>query len=249
VLVFGTLAVIAGLLLFIFLTGQLTGLLMESANGDSAAYALLHFNEPAIVICFLLLEAILFIKFIPNEEDYSKKRGVGYQEPQKQRKIPIKSLLRIIICCILAVVLILPLLSANIYTLISEDGIKSHFIVDTQEYSWDDVSEYKVDCDDSRGLSVTFTMNDGNAFEVLHGPKSATKEFSDKYDDTLAFLVDIDARLRAKGITKNVTHMETAVAFYQSGEKKLWKYVSVLTGYSEIYPDGDELPVSETVTQ
>lgn len=248
-LVFGTLAVIAGLLLFIFLTGQLTGLLMESANGDSAAYALLHFNESAIVICFVLLEAILFIKFIPNEEDYDKKRGVGYQEPLKQRKVPTKSLLRIIICCALAVVLVLPFFSAGIYTLVSEDGIKSHFIVDTKEYSWDDVTAYKVDCDSSRGLSVNFTMNDGSTFEVLHGPKSATKKFSDKYDDTLAFLVDIDTRLKAKGITKNVTHMETAVAFYKGGEQELWEYVSVLTGYSEIYPDGDELPVTETDAQ
>lgn len=244
-MIFGTLCVILGVLLFVYLTSQLTGALMQSANGGKPAYALLHFYEAAIVICFVLLEAILFIKFIPSEEDYKKKRGVGYTDtPEKKRRIPIKTLMRIIVCAILALVLILPFVSASTYTLLTEDGIKSHFFVDTKEYSWDDVSAYKVDCDSSKGLSVAFTMSDGKIYEILHGPKSATVEFDEKYDDVLEFLVEVDARLKQNGVVKNVTHMETAVSFYKS-DAKLWNYVSVLTGYADIYPEGDEIPVTQ----
>lgn len=251
ILVFGTLCVIVGLFLFIFLTGQLTGALVQSLHGGKVAYAMLNFYEAAIIICFILLEAILFIKCIPNEEDYKKKRGIGYTDvEEKKRKIPVKTLLRIIICGILAVVVLLPFISANTYILVSEDGIKTHFFVDTKEYSWDEVSAYTVNCDSSKGLSVSFTMNDGKIYEVLHGPKSATAEFDGKYTDVLEFLVDIDAKLKLnENINKNVTHMETAVAFYKNDNDGLWEYVSILTGYSEIYPEGDELPVTQTTTE
>ena len=242
-LVLGTLGVILGMVLFIFLTGQLTGLLMQSVNGGKAAYALLHFNEAAIIICFVLLEAVLFIKFIPNEEDYKKKRGIGYVTPEEnKRKIPTKTILRFVLIGIAAVILFLPFLSASTYTLVSEDGIKSHFFVDTKEHSWDDVVAYKVDCDSSKGLSMSFTMDDGSTYEVLHGPKSTTIEFDEQYGDTLEFLVEIDAGLKARGLVPNTPHMETAVEFYKNTE--LWEYVAVLTGYADIYPE--EFKTTET---
>ena len=235
-LVLGTLGVILGILVFIYLMGQLTGLLMQAVNGGKAAYGLLHFSEAAIVICFVLLEAVLFIKFIPNEEDYKEKRGIGYVTSKESKpKIPTKTILRFVMIGIAALIVLLPFVSANTYTLVSEDGIKSHFFFDLKEYSWDDVAAYKVDCDSSKGLSMSFTMEDGSTYEVLHGTKSATVEFDEKYDDTLEFLVEIDAKLKARGLVPNTPHMETAVEFYKNND--LWEYVAVLTGYAELYPE------------
>ena len=243
-MVLGTLCVIIGILLYILISTRLTGMLVQGAHGDSVAYALLPLSYPCILVVFILLEAILFIRYIPSEEDYQKSRPFSAKPVAGEKKnMPTKKKLNILTAALAVAVLLCTVVSANTYTVVSEDGITPHFFVDTAHYGWDRVSSYKVDCDSSKGLSVTFTMDDGNSFEVLQNPTSSTASFTEKYDTPLAMLVDIDAYLRERSIPNNAAHIETARAFYEDEFPSLWKYVKVLTGYVDIYPEGDELPL------
>ena len=248
-LILGTLGVIAGVAVFTFLTGQITGALVEARYGGTATYVLLTASIPCIAICFVLLEAILFLQYIPGEGDYPKDQNVR-QPMLNQPKMPTYSKKAIHLICLglLGAIVLCGFVSANTYTVVSEEGISSRFLVETSHYKWHQVTSYTIDCDGDKGLSVTYTMRDGKKFEVLQNTVSATKTFKEQYGSTTAYALHIDIMLQDMQISKNVRHIETAVSFYRNDLPEVWDYVSKLIGYEAVVPLPDELPETSTET-
>lgn len=256
-LIVGTLAVIVGTILFAVVTGKVTELVINARHGGEAVYALMTASIPCIVITFLLLNCILILLYLPGENPQDKNRTGEKQftpmlgEKPKTPSIGNKRVISWAVAGMAVAVIAVGAVSANTYTLVSaEDGITTHCFVDLRHYGWDEVGRYNIDCDNSKGLSVTFTMKDGKKIEILQGTVSATKEFHASYremskdDDpagigaTLAYAVDIDKRLSEQGVLRDVSHFERAVSFYQ-GNDAMWPYVSELIGYGELFPIED----------
>ena len=129
--------------------------------------------------------------------------------------------------------------AVNSYRLVTTEGVSTYFFVETSSYEWKQVSAYTIDCDSEDGLAVTFTMRDGNQFEILRGVNSTTALFDEQYTSVTHFAADIDEKMVENQVPRNVKHIQTAVNFYLSYEG-LWPYVSKLIGYSELAPDPDE---------
>jgi hypothetical protein len=249
-LIVGTLAVMAGVAIFTFLTGQITGALVEARYGGTNTYVLLTASVPCIAVCFVLLEAILFLQYIPGEGDYAKDQNLR-QPMLNQPKMPTysKKVINLICLGILGVVVLCGFVSANTYTVVSDEGISSRFFVETSNYKWHQVTSYTIDCDGNKGLSVTYTMRDGKKFEVLQNTVSATKTFKEQHGSATAYALHVDTMLQELQISKNVRHMETAVSFYRNKMPDTWVYVSKLIGYEAVIPLPDEVPeTTETET-
>ena len=239
-----------GLGLFILITGRVTGALVEARYGGTATYVLLTASVPCIAICFVLLEAILFLQYIPGEGDYAEKEG-SRRPMLNQRKTPAYSKKTIHLICLglLCAIVLCGFISANTYTVVSDEGISTHFFAETSSYKWHQVTSYTIDCDSDKGLSVTYTMRDGKKFEVLQNTVSTTKAFDEQYPSTTAYTLHIDEMLQELQVGKNVRHIETAVSFYRNDMPELWKYVEKLIGYEAVVPQPDEVPdttVAET---
>ena len=256
-LIVGTLAVIVGTILFAIATGKVTELVINARHGGEAVYALMTASIPCIVVTFLLLNCVLILLYLPGEDPKSKAAGADQQfspmlgEKPKTPTIGNKRVIAWAIAGMAAAVIAAGAISANTYTLVSaEDGISTYCFVELKHYDWDEVGRYNIDCDSSKGLSVTFTMKDGKKIEILQGTVSATREFHASYremskeDDsagigaTLAYAVDIDKSLTERGVLRDVSHFERAVSFYQRNDA-MWPYVSELIGYGELFPIED----------
>ena len=130
--------------------------------------------------------------------------------------------------------------AVNSYRLVTPEGVRSYFFVETGSYEWKQVTGYTIDCEnDDDGLSVTFTMRDGKQFEILQGVNSTTEAFDGQYSSVTHFAADLDENMVALQIPRTVRHMERAVRFYRDYEE-LWPYVSKLIGYTELVPLPDE---------
>ena len=248
-LVFGTLCVLVGMMIYIFLVGRLTSTVVEARYGGQAAYAIMTAQLPCILVAFLLMEAVLILQYLPSEEEYQEKLKDRSQPVGKQKK-HILGTRKVTNIISLVLLLCLPLcgaISINTYRLVSEDGMTEHCFVDQSVYTWENVQSYRVDCDSDKGLSVTFTMEDGKQLEILQGTVSDTQAFANAYSSTTAFAAHMGERLDSLQIPRNVSHMERAVKFYRDKYPTLWPYVKALTGYEEIDPWEDELaPESQT---
>jgi hypothetical protein len=155
---------------------------------------------------------------------------------------------------LLAAVVITGAISVNSYKLVTPDGIRSYFFVETKSYQWKQVTGYTIDCENENdGLSVTFTMRDGKQFEILQGVNSTTEKFDEQYTSVTHFAYDLDQRMVELQVPRNARHVERAAKLYK--DTTLWPYVQKLIGYAELVPEPDEtspetesdsLPASET---
>ena len=120
--------------------------------------------------------------------------------------------------------------------------------ITTDEYQWKEVSSYRVDCDEDKGLSITFTMRDGKQIEILQSAQSAPRAFHETYECKEAFALDLIEMLEEEyQITRNVSHMGLAVKFYQK-DTDLWPYVKEILGYDELVPEEDEIAETQAET-
>jgi hypothetical protein len=87
----------------------------------------------------------------------------------------------------------------------------------------------------------------------LQGVNSTTEKFDEQYTSVTHFASDLDEKMVALQVPRNVRHMERAVKLYR--EHALWPYVQKLIGYEELVPEPDEtapeteadsLPASES---
>lgn len=243
--------------LYVLAVSLLTGALIEARHGDEAAYALMNIVTPSYSYALLFFIAILAIwYFTPTEEELKKQnQGLAPMLGQKQKSEGLsKRTLWLITGGLLAAVVITGAISVNSYKLVTPDGIRSYFFVETKSYEWKQVTGYTIDCENENdGLSVTFTMRDGKQFEILQGVNSTTEKFDEQYTSVTHFAYDLDQRMVELQVPRNARHVERAVKLYR--EHALWPYVQKLIGYEELVPEPDEtapeteadsLPASES---
>ncbi len=238
-LVFGTLCVIVGMLAYVLAVGRLSAWSLDVSHPDEPVYAIMTVQIPFIVVAFLLMDGILILKYLPSEEEYEKKAS-SVPGVKKKAFFGTKKATNLICLVLLVLIILCGCISVNTYRLVGEEGITTHFFADTSFYSWEEVTECRVDCDSDKGLSVTYIMENGKSFEVLRGTVSDTAAFADKYGYTLALAVEVQEHLIAQGIPCHVSHVERAVNFYRGNYPDLWPFVQILTGYEEIKPNDDE---------
>ena len=254
----GCLFLIAGSLLALLATGLyvlavslLTGVIIEARHGDEVAYALMDIVTPSYVVAMLLFYGILAIwYFTPTEEEIKKQnRSLSPMLGQKESSALSKRTLWLITAGLLAGVVVTGAVSVNTYRLVTPEGVRSYFFVETASYEWKQVSSYTIDCEnEDDGLSVTFTMRDGKKYEILQGVNSATKAFKEQYTSVTHFAADVDDQMMALQVPRNVKHIERAVKVYRG--HKLWPYVEKLIGYVELIPLPDEtVPETEAPTE
>ncbi len=254
-LIVGCFGTILATALFVWLVSMTTGAVIESRHGDEAAYALLSIQIPCYTVAFILFNAILALWYIaPTEEEVkAQNKGLSPMLGQKEAHAMSTGTKWLITAAVLVGVVLAGAVSVNTYRLVTPHGVSSYFFVETKSYEWKQVSAYTIDCNDDDGLSVTFTMRDGEQYEILQGVNSATAKFKEQYTSVTHFAADIDEELVALQVPRNVRHMEKAINFYKSYEG-LWPYVSKIIGYTELVPEPDEtveetLPVTEKITE
>ena len=248
-LIIGCFATILATALFVLIVSKTTGAIIESRHGSEAAYALLSLTVPCYTIAFVLFNAILALWYIaPTEEEIrAQNKGLSPMLGQKEARAMSTGTKWLITAVILVGVVITGAVAANTYRLVTPHGVSSYFFVETKSYEWKQVSAYTIDCDSEDGLSVTFTMRDGSRYEILQGVNSATEAFKEQYTSVTHFAADIDEKMVALQVPRNVRHMEKAVNFYK-GYTELWPYVSKIIAYTALTPQPDET-VAETETE
>ena len=241
-----TLAIL-GAGLYVLAVSLLTGALIEARHGDEAAYALMNIVTPSYGYALLFFIAILAIwYFTPTEEELKKQNnGLAPMLGQKQQGEALsKRTLWLITGGLLAAVVVTGAISVNSYKLVTPEGIRSYFFVETKSYEWKQVTGYTIDCENENdGLSVTFTMRDGKQFEILQGVNSTTERFDGQYTSVTHFAYDLDQRMVELQVPRNARHVERAAKLYK--DTTLWPYVQKLIGYVELVPEPDET-VEET---
>lgn len=248
VLIFGTLCIIVAMLIYILAVTRITSAVINARYGDTASYALMKLQLPCIIAAFILLDTVLILKYLPNEEDYDKKQ---FSSPLKPKKTVLgkKKTINIICIGLLALVLLCGVLSVNTYTLVSEDGITEHFFFDTSVHTWDDVVSVKTDCDNEKGLSVTYTMQDGKKYEVMQGTVSDTDALAGQYRSKYGLARAVCERLDAAGVPRNVSHMERTVKFYRYNYPEEWPDVKYMIRFEDLSVSDDEVVPTEAPTE
>ena len=244
-LIVGSFVTVLATGLFILCVSKVTGLVVESRHGAQASYALMTALTPCYAVAFSLFTGIMGLwYFAPSEEEVQRQnRGLNPMMGKEAHAMTAGTKLLISGGMLVGVVLT-GMVAVNSYRLVTPDGISTYFFAETKSYEWKQVSAYTIDCDSNDGLSITFTMRDGNQYEILQGVNSTTSCFDENYTSVTHFAADLDENMVALQVPRNVRHMERAVSFYR-GREGLWPYVSKLIGYAELVPQPDET-VAET---
>ena len=242
-LIIGTILGVIASFLFIPLAGQLASKIINAKMAGEVGYVMLTAAEPCIAVAALFLFCILTVHYLDISD--TKKDIRPSQKPQKEYKfLGSKAATWVITGALVLCILLSAVVYATTYRAVTTEGISTtvcHFIK-TGSYEWKQVSSYKVDCDEEKGLSVTLTMRDGKQFEILQSAVSAPRSFHEAYDCKEAFVLDLVTMLEEEyQITPNRSHIERAKAFYSSNEK-LWPYVREIIGYDELLPEAETDP-------
>ncbi len=249
-LIVGALLGVVASFLFLPLAGKLAATMVRSNLEGQIGYAMLTAAEPCIIAAVFFMICILTLHYFDLDSGKKvQRKPLVPDEPQPKfrgTKAFTWVITGVLILCVFASAFVY----ATTYRAVTTEGISTTVcqFISTKEYEWKQVSSYKVDCDEDKGLSVTLTMRDGKKFEILQSAVSAPAAFHEKYDCKEAFVLDLITMLEEEyQITRNVSHIERTKAFYQSDEK-LWPYVKQIIGYDELVPEEDDAPATEAVT-
>lgn len=253
-LVIGTVLILALMALYVFAVGRVTARVIEARSGDTPAYAVMSAQFPCIIAAFILLECVLILQYLPSQEDYDRQRPVGVARGTGHGLLGTRRFANILSGVLVALTVVCGAVSVNTYRMVSEDGISTCFFRQISAYTWDDVTQCRVDCDSDEGLSVTFVMEDGKEFEILQNTISDNAAFAAKYAPdaadsrvaVLAFAAELCGRLDERDIPRRVSHGERAIRFYRDDYPEQWVYVRELIRYEEIRPSDDETAEPET---
>ncbi len=264
-LVLGSLLALLGTGIYAVVIGLLTRVYIEARHGDEAAYALMSATLGSCAVVLILFYIILAVWYISptqaeiDRQNRSLSTAPGGHNHQEAKAMP-RSRLWLITGVLLVGVVLCGAVSLNIYKLVTPEGVRTYFFAETGRYAWSDVSAYSLDCDDSKGLSVTFTMSDGKQvkqIEILQGTNSATDAFEERYGSILQFAAEMDEQLMnpTDGSLVPPRNMSSsgydrAVNFYRDRYTDVWPYVAQMIGYTELDMSDDETapPESESET-
>ena len=251
-LVLGSLLALLATGIYIVVVSLLTRTVIEARHGNEATYALMTFVKTSYTVVLILFYAILALWYVAPSQEEVDRQNLQFGGTGKAATALSRGKLWLISGIITLLVVICGAISLNTYTLVSEDGIRTYCFFETSRYDWEDVSAYSVDCDDSEGLSITFSMRGGKQFEILHGVNSATGAFKETYESTTHFAAELDKRLMTATDThavppRNISSAayDRAVKFYRENYPDLWPHVARLIGYEEMALSPDEVVETE----
>lgn len=227
--------------IYALVAGGLSSLVIGSALSGQTAYALLPLSLIGVIIAYFLLNAILFLNYLPTSDaaptdEISPMLGKRKSAGLSRRTV------RWLSVGLLVALIPLAAISAGTYTTVSEEGVSTTIcFVKGDTYVWEKVSSYKVACDDGKGLSITFKMRDGKSFEILQNTISAPGSFKSTYPCKEAFAVDILKKMEEHQIPcatfenerEHRQLMESARSFYK-GDEALWSHVKAIIRYQEV---------------
>lgn len=251
-LIIGSILALLATGVYVLVVAKLTGVVIEARHGGEIAYALMKSVTPSYGIAMLCFYGILAVWYFTPTEDEVKKQNEGLApmlgEKRRNDTLP-KSTLWMITAGLLLGAVITGAVAINHYRLVTTEGIREYFFVETKSYEWKQLTSYTVDCDnDNDGLSLTLTMRDGKKYEILQGVNSTTEEFDATYTSVTHFACDLDQEMADLQVPRNVRHVERAAQLYKN--HPLWPYVEKLIGYVELVPEPDEtVPVTEIPTE
>ena len=252
-LVLGSLLAMLATGIYIVAVSLLTRVVIEARHGGEAAYALMTFVKTSYTVVLILFYAILALWYVAPSQEEVDRQNLHFGTPNASIKAMSKGKLWLISSGIFLLVILCGAISLNTYTLVSENGIRTFCFIETSHYDWEDVSAYSVDCDDSEGLSITFSMRGGKQFEILHGINSATATFKETFESPTQFAAELDKRLMTATDThavppRNMSSMayDRAVNFYRENYPDLWPHVARLIGYENLVLSPDEIVETET---
>ncbi len=246
-LIIGALLGVVASFLFLPMAGKLAATAVRSNMAGQIGYAMLTAAEPCIIAAVFFMLCILTLHYFNLDSgNKDQKKSVSVNTPQPKFR-GTKAFTWIITGVLILCVFASALVYATTYRTVTTEGISTTVcqFINTKEYEWKQVSSYKVDCDEDKGLSVTLTMRDGKQIEILQSVISAPAAFHEKYECKEAFVLDLVTMLEEEyQITRNVSHIERTKAFYQD-DAELWPYVKQIIGYDELVPDEDDAPETE----
>lgn len=245
-LILGALLGVVASFLFLPMAGKLAATVIRSNMHGQIGYAMLTAAEPCIIAAIFFMVGILALHYFNLEsekKDHKKSTAVDTSHPKfRGTKAFTWVITGVLILCVFASALVY----ATTYRAITTEGIQKVTCqyITTDEYQWKQVSSYKVDCDEDKGLSVTLTMRDGKQIEILQSVMSAPAAFHEKYECREAFVLDLVTMLEEEyQIPRNVSHIERTKAFYQD-DAKLWPYVKKIIGYDELISEDEPSEVT-----
>lgn len=250
-LIIGSVLGVVALLLFLPLAGELTKSVVNDKMEGQVGYAMLYAAEPCIMVASLLLFGILVIHYFDFDSiGKSPQKNKPQQEVKTHKFLGTKLATWVATGVLLLGVVICAFVYATTYRIVTTEGVSNQicYFFTTDEYSWKQVSSYKVDCDEEKGLSLTFTMRDGKQIEILQSAQSAPRSFHEKYDCKEEFARDLIKMLEEEyQITPNIYHIERAENFYRDNEDLL-PFVKEIIGYEELDPEEGELAETDAAT-
>ena len=242
-LIVGALLGVVASFLFLPMAGKLAATVIRSNMEGQIGYAMLTAAEPCIIAAVFFMLCILTLHYFNLDSGKEQKKSVAVITPQPKFR-GTKAFIWVITGVLLLCVFASALVYATTYRAVTTEGISTTVcqIINTSEYEWKQVSSYKVDCDEDKGLSVTLTMRDGKKIEILQSVISAPASFHEKYECKEAFVLELVTMLEEEyQIPRNVSHIERTKAFYQD-DAELWPYVKQIIGYDELLPDEEDVP-------
>ena len=250
-------SVLAFIVTILFALGvtSLTGVLTEARHGSEAAYTLSALTLPCIFVAMLLAYGILAVWYIaPSEKEIAaRNRGLAPMLGQPEAKAMPKSTLWIITGLLILGIFITGAVCLGTYKLVTENGVANYVcFIKTEEYGWDQVNAYTIDCDTDKGLTITFTMRDGKKYEILDGVCSTTEAFDEKYTSTIHFAAETDDIMNEQGVPRTLRNRDRAANFYKNdpGRKAHWVYVSKIIEYEDLDLNDDEtVPETDAPTE
>lgn len=249
-LIVGALLGVVASFLFLPLAGKLAATMVRSNLEGQIGYVMLTAAEPCIIAAVFFMICILTLHYFDFDSDKKDQRKPLVPKEAQPKFRGTKAMKWVLTGVLALCVLGSAFVYATTYRAITTEGIYTTTCqwITTGEYEWKQVSSYKVDCDEDKGLSVTLTMRDGKQFEILQSAISAPAAFHEKYECREAFVLELVTMLEEEyQITRNVSHIERTKAFYQN-DAKLWPYVKQIIGYDELVPEEDMTPETEAGT-
>ncbi len=258
-LILGSLLALLGTVVYILLVTYLTRIVIEARHGEETGYAIMTLVKGSWGVVMLFFYGILALWYMaPTEAEVERQNRQFAVSPGGHNQQPVKAMPRRVLWLVtgglLLGVVATGAVTLNTYKLVTEDGVRTYCLVETGRYEWADVTAYSVNCDNSEGLSLTFSFKGGKQIEILRGVNTYTSAFRAKaYDSVTHFASELDKRLvhpeDGRPVPpRNMAGMayERALKFYRDAPAdtlagRQWPYVRQLIGYVEPGMQPDEI--------
>ncbi len=173
--IIGFLIALAATAVFYILTLFITGIVVQSIFGNTAALATYPFAVSGLPFAIFVLFDVIFFTT-------QAKRIIG----EDIEKLGVKKDKLLLIARIIAIICVLALLCCIVLNIgwrneFHDDSIKKVFFVTQKEYKPENVLKYSLVINEYGNAEFTVTMKDGESFELFNNINTCSDAFADKY--------------------------------------------------------------------